>query len=406
MKTGIYNIFFRGTTLLSKFLFVIFLGKYSVDESNLGIFGMITTAIGLLIYVIGFDFYVFNTREILKAKISLIEKIRNQLFFHALAYLIVVPISFVFIFGFNFISIKFLWIFLVLLISEHLGQELYRLFTTLERSVIANVMSFLRSGLWVWYAFFDYFILGNPVNIEKYILLWAISSWLSFFILTFILLKPINLQSIKYIKPDWRWIGLGVKTSGVFFIGSLSFQIIQFSDRFMIDYFYDKKLVGIYTAYAQFTNAIDVFTFSAVTMIAFPKLIKAYSDPEKYKSIKSQFSKHLILLSIVLILIVIITGPFIFKILEKDSFLNEINSFYVLLGGTFLLIVSNIYHYDLYVKRKDSIITITALIAVLVNVFLNIVLIPKYGIFGASLATFITFFFIVALKFYYSKNTQ
>ncbi|WP_445730724.1 hypothetical protein [Mariniflexile sp.] len=406
MKTGIYNIFFRGTTLLSKFLFVIFLGKYSVDESNLGIFGMITTAIGLLIYVIGFDFYVFNTREILKAKISLIEKIRNQLFFHALAYLIVVPISFVFIFGFDFISIKFLWIFLVLLISEHLGQELYRLFTTLERSVIANVMSFLRSGLWVWYAFFDYFILGNPVNIEKYILLWAISSWLSFFILTFILLKPINLQSIKYIKPDWRWIGLGVRTSGVFFIGSLSFQIIQFSDRFMIDYFYDKKLVGIYTAYAQFTNAIDVFTFSAVTMIAFPKLIKAYSDPEKYKSIKYQFSKHLILLSIVLILIVIITGPFIFKILEKNSFLNEINSFYVLLGGTFLLIVSNIYHYDLYVKRKDSIITITALIAVLVNVFLNIVLIPKYGIFGASLATFITFFFIVALKFYYSKNTQ
>ena len=172
----------------------------------------------------------------------------------------------------------------------------------------------------------------------------------------------------------------------------------------MIDYFYGKKLVGVYTAYAQFTNAIDVFTFSAITMVAYPKLVKTFTNPLKYNVIKRRFSKELIFLSLALILIVSIGAPFIFKFLDKKMIEDEINTFYILLGGVFLLITSNIFHYDLYVKKKDSIILCVAIIGMVVNVGLNLILIPKYNIFGAAIATLLSFFMIFLLKFYFSTR--
>ena len=67
------NIVLRGATLLSKFIFIFLLGKFAEDEYFLGEYGIITTSISLIIYLVGFDFYVFNTREILKSKESIIK---------------------------------------------------------------------------------------------------------------------------------------------------------------------------------------------------------------------------------------------------------------------------------------------------------------------------------------------
>lgn len=402
MSTSIYNIFFRGLTLVSKFIFILFLGKYSIDETNLGIYGILTTSIALLIYIIGFDFYVFNTREILASKADIIAKIKNQSIFHLMAYLIVIPISLLIVFLLDFLPLEYLWIFMALLVSEHLGQELYRLFTTLEKSVIANIMLFFRSGLWVWVVLVDFYVLNNNIDLNRYITIWTLFSWLSFFVFCILVIKAIEIRNIKYTPPDWKWIGLGMKTASFFFIGSLSFQVIQFSDRFMIDYFYGKKLVGVYTVYAQFVNAIDVFTFSAVTMVAYPRLVKSYSNSKEYIRIKTKFSKQLIVLSLVLIFIVFIICPFIFEFMGKEAILNELPTFYVLLGGVFLLIMSNVYHYDLYVKKKDKIILKIAVLGMIVNVLLNLILIPKYNIFGSSFATLISFLLIFVMKFYYS----
>lgn len=404
MTTSIYNIFFRGVTLISKFVFILFLGKYSIDETNLGIFGILSTSIALLIYIIGFDFYVFNTREILASKSDYVAKIKNQLAFHIIAYLIVIPISLYLVFKLNFLPLDYLWVFTALLISEHLGQESYRLFTTLEKSVVANLMLFFRSGLWVWFVLFDFFILKNDIDLFRYIVLWSLLSWTSFFIFYILVIRNIGIKNMKYTSPDWKWIGLGMKTASFFFIGSLSFQVIQFSDRFMIDYFYGKKLVGIYTVYAQFVNAIDVFTFSAITMVAYPRLVKSFSDQNQYNNIKTRFSKQLIGLSLLLILIAFIVCPYIFKFIDKAAILNELPTFYILLVGMFFLIASNIPHYDLYVKKQDKIILKVAVLAMVINVILNLILIPKYNIYGASISTLISFFIIFAFKFYYSNK--
>lgn len=402
MKESFLNILFRGLTLGSKFLLILFLGKYSIDEVNLGLYGIFSTTVVLLIYVIGFDFYVFNTREILENKKSQADKVISQLFFHFVTYIFIIPISIIFVFQFEFIPIEYLWIFILLIFSEHLGQECYRLFVTLQKSVIGNLLLFVRAGLWIWYILFDYFVLDNKIDLQWYFVVWAVFSWSSFIISFFILKYQLSISTIGFGMVNWKWIKLGIKNSLIFFIGSLSFQVIQFSDRYMIDYFYGKKLVGVYTAYAQFANSIEVFTFSAVTMLAFPKLIKASEDQSLYSKTKAKFLKDLLVITFVLVVFVILITPSIFEFLGKNLLLVEISSFYVLILAVIALIVSNVFHYDLYVKRKDKLILIIAVIAMCVNVVLNLALIPKYGVLGASLSTLISFLIILILKLYFS----
>ncbi len=403
-KTSFLNIFFRGLTLLSKFLFIVFIGKYSVDEVNLGIFGIISTTLVLLIYLIGFDFYVFNAREIIGSKEHYINKVRDQLLFHLAGYVLIVPLSLFIVVQMGFIPMEYMWVFMLLLISEHLGQEFYRLFTTLESSVKANIMLFIRSGLWIWIVFVDFFVFQNKIDLMKYITYWTFFSWLSVFIFGALLSKKVGIVKDEFRPPNFKWIMNGIRVAGVFFLSSLSFQVIQLSDRFLIDFFYGKKLVGVYTAYSQFTNAIEVFTFSAITMVIYPKMIKFSGEFEKYNTLKKVFLKQLLVTSLFFIVIFLVFGPIILKVFDKRDIVEHIYVFYILLGGVFFLIISNVFHYDLYIKNRDKEILWISLAGMFLNVVLNFLLIPKYDIFGAALATLSSFLLIFIFKLLRSRN--
>lgn len=398
------NISLRGLTLLSKFIFIFLLGKYAEDEFFLGEYGIIVTSISLIIYLVGFDYYVFNTREILKSKENIIEKIRNQFFFHLIVYLILLPVLLGVIFYFNFIDTKYFLIILLLIISEHLGQELFRLYTTLEKSNLANLFFFIKSGLWVWVVLFDFFVLNNELNLFKYLLIWSICSWIAMIVSLIYLKKNLDIKNFRFYKPDYNWIIKGVRNSSVFFISSLSFLVIQFSDRFMIDLFYGKKMVGVYSAYSQFVNAIDVFVFTAIIMVMYPKLIKLFSNKKEYTKLFKNFKKSILVASVLLILLGYFVSPILFGFLDKPSFISNIKTFNMLLVGLFFLLMSYGYHYDLYIKKKDVLLFKISLFSMSLNIILNLYLIPNNGIFGASLATMISFFILFLLKLIYSTR--
>jgi len=347
---------------------------------------------------------VFNTREIINSKDEVVTKVRNQLYFHLVLYLFLIPLALVSIFGLEFIQPEYILIFILLSISEHLGQEIFRLLTSLERSLTANVLLFLKSGVWIWYVLFDFFILGNDIDLFKYMIVWVVSSWGSLLIGVFIIKRFLKIVKWKMYKPDIPWIIKGLKTSSIFFMSSLSFLVIQFSDRFMIDFFHGKILVGVYTTYAQFINAIDVFTFSGIIMITYPKLIKHITNKKAYNQLRTKFFNKLLATSIVLIAGSYFIAPYIFEFLEKPSFMNFIETYNILLIGIFFLVMSNVFHYDLYAKKKDRLLLKIAAVGMCLNIILNMILIPKFEIFGASLATLSSFFFIFLTKFYFSRQ--
>lgn len=59
------NIAIRGSTLASKFLLIFFLARF-LEPSELGVYGLFAATIGYSLYLLGFDFYTYTTRELLK----------------------------------------------------------------------------------------------------------------------------------------------------------------------------------------------------------------------------------------------------------------------------------------------------------------------------------------------------
>ena len=59
------NVAMHGVTLASRFVLIFFLARF-LEPTQLGLYGLLTVTIGYSLYFLGFDFYTFTTREILK----------------------------------------------------------------------------------------------------------------------------------------------------------------------------------------------------------------------------------------------------------------------------------------------------------------------------------------------------
>ena len=75
----------------------------------------------------------------------------------------------------------------------------------------------------------------------------------------------------------------------------------------------------------------------------------------------------------------------IISFLHKDEFYQELPVFAVMCLSEMVFNFTLIFHYILYVRKRDRSIVWATIIAAVVNMALNFLLIPPYGIMGAAL---------------------
>jgi len=406
LTSSIMNLGLRGISMLAKFLLIIYIGKYlSVDE--LGEYGLFVTTITIAIYFLGLDFYTYNTREILaKEKDERLPLIRDQFIFHLLVYVLVLPLLLT-VFTMGLIQTQFIIYFYLILVFEHLSQELYRLYTTLQKPIFANFLLFMRTGLWV-YAVISlwYFNFEGMMNLETVWYGWAVGSFVSVIIGIVYLKRDYDFKSLTE-KIDWYWIKNGVKVSIPFFIGTLAYKVIEFSDRYMIDYYMTKADVGIYTFFSGIANTINIIVFTLVIMIYYPLLVEQYQNKkmDMFKKTLKIFSMKTVIFSIFSSIGILLLIGFVLDFMGKLEFHNNIEVLWLLIIANIILNISFIPHYVLYAAQKDIVIRNATLIGAVINIGLNLILIESYGLAGAVIATIISFIIIFILKSYSSRRS-
>ena len=93
-------------------------------------------------------------------------------------------------------------------------------------------------------------------------------------------------------------------------------------------------------------------------------------------------------------------------IVEKTDLYNSIGVFFVMTSTRLIFNISLIYHFKLYVSKKDKVIMISTLTALFFNIILNVILIPAYGLIGGSIATLISIFVMMGMKQFYAKQHE
>lgn len=387
LKTGLLSVALRTLTLGSKFILVLFLARF-LSAAELGVWGLMNITIAISLYFLGFDFYIFNTREILaNQEPEYTPMIRDQFVFHAVVYAAILPLLLL-IFAARLISWQYVGWFYALLILEHISQELARLLITLSRPVVANLVMFLRMGAWAYIVLAAAFYLRELRNLPSIWSGWIIGVSLSILVAAFSL-RHLPWRKLGQISINWGWIRRGLKVASPFLIGSMSFVLVQYIDRYFLQHFRGEALVGVYTFYFNIANVIHVFIFTGVAMIIYPRLIAAYQHNrlDEYDALLKKMSLGIVGGIVILATLALLFIDPVLELIGKQIFIQYRSVFIIMLVSVGFLTASYIPHYSLYAKKYDRAIILSAVAALAVALLANSVLVPRYGIHGAACAT-------------------
>ncbi len=389
LKTSLANLFLRGLTLGSKFFLLLFIARYLTPE-ELGVWGIVYITITMSLLVLGLDFYTFTTREILAGEPSQRARmLRDQMVFHGLVYLLVLPVL-LGVFFLKFIAWKYIVWFYLLLVLEHIAQELYRLLVVLYRPTMANLVLFIRSGAWVILALGAGYYVDSLRQLTTFWAGWVMGVSLAI-IISARAIRGMDWAGALASPVDWEWIKKGVKTALPFFLATLALIGIESSDRYFLQYFQGEAIVGAYTFYYGIANVIHVFILSGVIMILYPKIIESWQHGrlEEYRRTVNKMTGGIILGLAVMLPAAFFGIGILLTLVGKEFYSQHRGVFFIMLGTVSVMSLSYIPHYILYARGKDKAIVVSTILGLAVSLTANAVLIPAYSLKGAAWATLI-----------------
>ena len=196
-----------------------------------------------------------------------------------------------------------------------------------------------------------------------------------------------------------------VKKISIFNLLSLPHSLLSYSflriDIIVLSLFVDLKTLGFYS----FSSMIIEGIYQLLSMMrdrVNPELSKSLAI-KTYK-IKSYFKKILfnVLMFIFIFLIIYFVFFPLFSYFANKNFLLSKNIFCIISIGLFIFSLSSVMEHIFLMNNKPIYQSAYIIFGNLLNIILNIILIKMYGVYGAAIATSISYSLLSLIIFYYS----
>lgn len=195
-----------------------------------------------------------------------------------------------------------------------------------------------------------------------------------------------------------RFLKYGLGISAPLILHGISLTLLSQSDRTMITWLADSSQTGIYSLIYNFSMLAIVVT-TAFDGIWVPWFTDRMIECEYDKINKmGRFYLELIALAIS---VLVLTGPEIVKILASSDYWEGINIIPPIVLSNFAIFAYTLYVNIEHYYKKTMMISINTLTSAIVNIFLNALLIPRYGYVAAAYTTLISYI----LAFYLHKKS-
>lgn len=236
----------------------------------------------------------------------------------------------------------------------------------------------------VWIVVFDNFLLAISL------FYFYMKKNVSFIKLTF--KKDIALE---LLKDSWPLIITGI-----------SYNIYSSVDQIMLFNLMDAKHVGYYSTGVQFVNAF-IFIPTIIMNTLYPYLIKQYEiNKIAFKEKITYIYKGVVLISFLYIIFMYLFGNDVIILLYGDDYLITSKIIFMLSIGFLFESLAIVNGRWIWIKNLQIISLYRTLFGAILNIGLNLYLIPIYGINGAIYATLITLLFSVVLFYLVFEKTR
>ncbi|MCD6197931.1 MAG: flippase [Deltaproteobacteria bacterium] len=250
----------------------------------------------------------------------------------------------------------------------------------------------------------------------KLILIW-ISAPLVYFACVFLLDAVVHSVGLTamYLKNTgkvwhwkWRWETAKelLRDSWPLILSGMVISVYMKIDQVMIKEMLDAKQVGLYAAAVRLSEAW-YFVPMAITSSVFPAIINAKKQSEAfYYQRLQQLYDLMVWLAVAIALPTTFLAPWVIRVLYGDAFSPAagVLSIHIWAGVFVFLGVAN--GRWIIAENLQYIATIRSTAGAMVNVVLNILLIPNYGINGAAIATFFSVFVASHIAFSFINKAR
>jgi O-antigen/teichoic acid export membrane protein len=380
----------RATTLACKFGLALLIAR-QLDLVSLGIFGLaagVTTIVPVLISL-GMVHVIMRDAVTLPL-VKLIDHLQQYWLFTVLVYALLLVLV-----AIGSITFDVSWLFtLVMAITllEHLGNDIFQLLTNLNRPVVANTNAFIRGAAWILIyipiaildphfrsllALFGFWLAGSGIALLHFA--WTARRWPW---------KPASLFSLQM-----SWIRTTVRKASIVYLSDLSFAGSQQLDRYMVTFFLGLPYAGIYFLYWSAANAVSNLVSITVLQVERPHLIKAYHDSGvlAHRRLVAQGMKATVVASTVLSAITFCVFYLLVPLLKQPAIADYLGALVLIMAGMAMRNVADMGAMALFTAKRDHVMTLTNVAAVVALVLGQIVLLPLAGLYGGGLAMLVAF---------------
>ncbi|TLX45198.1 hypothetical protein C1E24_20145 [Pseudoalteromonas phenolica] len=209
------------------------------------------------------------------------------------------------------------------------------------------------------------------------------------------------LRKFWFVKPEFSTLIEMLRFSTPLVVSSLGVIFATFADRFMIKEMLSLSDLGEYSLAARLSTGVVLLTIGFQSALA-PLIYSRLEDPNTPKSLRKLVSYYLVAAIVFIATSFLLASPVISLLTTEDY--AKAPDVLVILVTSVLVSSGYLFFPGLSIAKKTHILAGINIFTGVGNLILNVLLISKFGIFGAAYATLISAIISLILNMYFSEK--
>ena len=286
---------------------------------------------------------------------------------------------------------KVIWILAVYILSNSFLSITYAFFRARQQMEYEAFVKILQAVVVTGIGFF---IIFKAPSIENLSFGYLFASLIALFFTIFLFCLKICPLKLIFDKANWKKILTMSWPLGLSAILSMVYVNI---DSIMMGSFNQIIQVGWYNAAYKIVG-ITMIPANFISGSFFPYLSKSFEKSKKeFKKAFDYYLEIAIYFSVPIVVGGIALAPKIIDLVYDPSYFPSVLAFKLLIIITFLSFFTGCFFQILFILNKQKKLLLITFLSAVTNIILNLILIPRYSLYGAAIAKVSTIFLILIL---------
>lgn len=377
------------------FIWIVLITRY-LGLTQYGILSTVIAYTSVTAVFLDLGLGTYTVREVSRDTTLSSKYLGNIILIKLILSMVIVPILILIMYflGYNFLTLEVLFIIILqtvfntlIIIFNSIVQANEKMEYTAIATILTNVVNIIG---FLTAIYLD----GGLLPIAS---IYSISALLT---LTYLIITSYKIKIKPRFEIDLNFWKKTIKGALPFWIIAVLATIYYSTDTIMLSLIKGDSAVGIYNASYKIINLL-ITVYGVYMTVIFPVMSKFYKSSKELLQITYERSvKYLLIIAVPLAVGITIYANDIMGLIYGSEFQLGSSVLMILAWSMVLLFINELTSNLLNASNKEITVTTRNSIAAVVNVIINLLLIPLYSYNGASIATLITQAILLILTSY------